>query len=195
MNVEREFKPDYYSLRLLNFHKFPSRTCSSTMIKTYMDYFCVAWLRRNGKESIISLPALPVVLYLPQYQNIPECLVHLFEHDRPPCWNFSAKRQVDHGWSKVTLSRFWRKKKLSSVKPIISISKFPMTMSHSDETSRPCIIVHGGAGEIQIQHRTPCLSAVKVAARIGYLTLLEVSRPENLISYACNWFCGIVCFF
>lgn len=23
MNVEREFKPDYYSLRLLNFHKFP----------------------------------------------------------------------------------------------------------------------------------------------------------------------------
>ena len=23
MNEEREFKPDYYSLRLLNFHKFP----------------------------------------------------------------------------------------------------------------------------------------------------------------------------
>ena len=37
-------------------------------------------------------------------------------------------------------------------------------------------------GEIQIQRRTPCLSAVKEAARIGYLTLLEVSRPENLLA-------------
>ena len=68
------------------------------------------------------------------------------------------------------------------MKPIISISKFPVTMSHSDETFRPCIIVHGGAGEIQIQRITPCLSAVKEAARIGYLTLLEVSRPENLLA-------------
>lgn len=62
--------------------------------------------------------------------------------------------------------------------------KFPATVSHSDETSRPCIIVHGGAGEIPIPRRTSCLSAVKEAAKIGYLMLLEGKSALDAVEAA-----------
>lgn len=56
----------------------------------------------------------------------------------------------------------------------IEIRNFLVTMAETNIPFKPCIIVHGGAGNVPMSKRKPALCAVKEAARIGYHVLLEV---------------------
>ena len=47
-------------------------------------------------------------------------------------------------------------------------------MAETSIPFKPCIIVHGGAGNIPISRREQVLCAVKEAVKIGYHVLLEV---------------------
>ena len=49
-----------------------------------------------------------------------------------------------------------------------------ITMAETSKPLKPCIIVHGGAGNIPIARREQVLCAVKEAVKIGYRVLQEV---------------------
>ena len=53
-------------------------------------------------------------------------------------------------------------------------------MAETSVPFTPCIIVHGGAGNIPISRRDQVLCAIREAVKIGYRVLLEVRF---------TWFC------
>lgn len=62
-----------------------------------------------------------------------------------------------------------------------TIFSFITTMAETITTFKPCIIVHGGAGNISISRREQVLCAVKEAVKIGYCVLLEVRLTARLL--------------
>ena len=62
-------------------------------------------------------------------------------------------------------------------------TNFLVTMAETNIPFKPCIIVHGGAGNIPIPRREPVLCAVTEAVKIGYRVLLEVrSVPQIFLA-------------
>lgn len=65
MNVEREFKPDYYSLRLLKFHKFPLKDLLEYDDQNVYGLFlrCVIAEKWENKVLLDYLPCLSCYFY------------------------------------------------------------------------------------------------------------------------------------